>query len=1464
MTKPRLLIWPALALALVCSLPARADVLPWELDLVAPAAAPKAGEVFTGELRLLGRDDATVGPIALDGAGWQLLAVDQSVLALAAGRPAAVAFTARCLDPAKPLVVTCEWNGRVVRRSFDLSPRVWRWAAGTAAVRRDVAPDDGRQPPGAPQAKPAPRPLAADPATGGDAGGNKSVSVRVRGRFMYVRPDGVNVGVDGMTVRIYDHDGVGDDHLLDTITDPDGRFDETFTFSDSWETYPDVYVKFEAANAVCEVKHPLTATIYRWETGTYDDVTSLNLGTLYSGDEDLEPALHLLTDTVRTWRFCHDEGYSPRYVQVEWPDGDEGAWYTGSSERIHISSEREWSDATLSHEFGHHFEECYDPTPSPGYCNGVCDDSATDCGHCIWCREDGEIAWSEGFANYFGYVVPDEYLARYGTACLDRKDVGDLETCSETGLYDPPATTEGYIAAALVDIHDTETGDNYPQYPGRADRLAMGPEEILDCVNDVNPTTPEGFLTAFIGRYPTLREQIWDTAANCGFDLDGENPDAPSVMYCASHAAGVASPDPTVEMTWITPDDDASGAHAYSYLFRAGAPGLPDTGADVVDANACTSAVLSPGTYWFCIRARDRAGNWSTGYGSWGPIVIREAEPSNLTEYARAGWDFPLVPSSVNTSTAGSTHVSLLLPDGTTGTYYNLSGQNDGESATSTGIAGRLYVDNVLKATLPLGTIAAHDDFYRNNAGPVAVAGGRHTLHYRFDALDAVAETDEGDNTTGHQFVWSPTVLTPGAVLSVPSQEHMLAGWENVHDGSALYYNCRGLRFANSGWWNAAVVWAHDNGDNYDVRLHNPSTSAQNGFGAALASSSRGFGCLDAVLVNRNTVSTTQFDVGVIFYGVYNDLGFDAQHVATLTAAFDTPVTRALGPDRWLELHEFNVSSANAGPVSAVVSTLPPTANVHVQWRGETFTTGRLSDCDAETVTGAEGTAILQFEVPDSGFNSLCLYRDPRDGDADVAVTFTIRRTPPDLAPLAAAGWHSPLVPRPAADGTPTSVALPDTLHGNMNLTYHNLALANLSPADADSVRAYIWLDGQSHAGLLYPLFVGGGTSRFNYTFPYVVRGGRHTLSLNIDPYGRIAELDETNNVHGEQYVWSPLAVAQGATVTRVAPPAMDGGWAYITSGEPRYYDCDGLRLAAPTGWWAALAVMPGDTSNVDVRLHQPQPGAKNGFRTNLAYSSWGAGASDFVLVNFNLTARQPYDAGVLGVSGAQPYTAEHVRESYLGTHPAGAYGPYSLPAGGIVRLHEMLLAPGWYRLELANVAGNVDWGLTLHPRDQAWLRKSVTVRGGAAWLGGAGAGEQAVVEITEEGYYCLAVWKKGAADLPLAGQYRLTIVPFVSPVPDPSVLPARTALVGVWPNPFNPQTTIAFDLAADGPARLVVHDLSGKPVRVLVDAPQAAGRHEVVWDGRDDAGRRAASGTYVARLVAGGVTQTRKLVIVK
>ena len=98
----------------------------------------------------------------------------------------------------------------------------------------------------------------------------------------------------------------------------------------------------------------------------------------------------------------------------------------------------------------------------------------------------------------------------------------------------------------------------------------------------------------------------------------------------------------------------------------------------------------------------------------------------------------------------------------------------------------------------------------------------------------------------------------------------------------------------------------------------------------------------------------------------------------------------------------------------------------------------------------------------------------------------------------------------------------------------------------------------------------------------------------------------------------------------------------------------------------------------------------------------------------------------------------------------------------------------------------------------------------------------------------------------------------------DDGGLPTRFALHQPFPNPFNPQTSVKFDLPAAGRVRLAIFDVTGRRVATLVDRRLDPGPHETVWSGCDDTGRRVSSGAYFMRLVAGDKIEQRKVMLVK
>jgi subtilisin-like proprotein convertase family protein len=93
---------------------------------------------------------------------------------------------------------------------------------------------------------------------------------------------------------------------------------------------------------------------------------------------------------------------------------------------------------------------------------------------------------------------------------------------------------------------------------------------------------------------------------------------------------------------------------------------------------------------------------------------------------------------------------------------------------------------------------------------------------------------------------------------------------------------------------------------------------------------------------------------------------------------------------------------------------------------------------------------------------------------------------------------------------------------------------------------------------------------------------------------------------------------------------------------------------------------------------------------------------------------------------------------------------------------------------------------------------------------------------------------------------------------------PQVLSLAANYPNPFNPQTSIRYELPRAGRVDLAVFDLSGRRITTLVAGQQPAGRHRVTWLGQGSDSRPVASGVYVYRLRAGGQTLTRKMTLLK
>ena len=101
------------------------------------------------------------------------------------------------------------------------------------------------------------------------------------------------------------------------------------------------------------------------------------------------------------------------------------------------------------------------------------------------------------------------------------------------------------------------------------------------------------------------------------------------------------------------------------------------------------------------------------------------------------------------------------------------------------------------------------------------------------------------------------------------------------------------------------------------------------------------------------------------------------------------------------------------------------------------------------------------------------------------------------------------------------------------------------------------------------------------------------------------------------------------------------------------------------------------------------------------------------------------------------------------------------------------------------------------------------------------------------------------------------------------SLIPEETALLANYPNPFNPETWIPYQLAESAEVALIIYDMNGRLVRRLAVGHRAAGMYQsrsraMYWDGRNQLGESVASGLYFYTLTAGEFTATRRMLILK
>ena len=103
-----------------------------------------------------------------------------------------------------------------------------------------------------------------------------------------------------------------------------------------------------------------------------------------------------------------------------------------------------------------------------------------------------------------------------------------------------------------------------------------------------------------------------------------------------------------------------------------------------------------------------------------------------------------------------------------------------------------------------------------------------------------------------------------------------------------------------------------------------------------------------------------------------------------------------------------------------------------------------------------------------------------------------------------------------------------------------------------------------------------------------------------------------------------------------------------------------------------------------------------------------------------------------------------------------------------------------------------------------------------------------------------------------------------ITTIDDESVLPLVTQLKGNYPNPFNPETTISFDLAKDSKVVIDIFNIKGQKVTTLAKDDFKAGQHNLIWNGTDQNGRNVSSGVYFYKMSTENYNSINKMILMK
>ena len=458
----------------------------------------------------------------------------------------------------------------------------------------------------------------------------------------------------------------------------------------------------------------------------------------------------------------------------------------------------------------------------------------------------------------------------------------------------------------------------------------------------------------------------------------------------------------------------------------------------------------------------------------------------------------------------------------------------------------------------------------------------------------------------------------------------------------------------------------------------------------------------------------------------------------------------------------------------------------------------------------------------------------------------------PRISMFGPAGWDDSVVPRLTTGAAPESTLHVPAFMTREQAVYFNYGESHNAAAegywtdqltlDGVPVQTVMRYNGAWASGQFYSLDIG----------PFYLMGGRHVVTGTCDIYNEVGEDMEWrgDNSRTVSYVWTPESLAAGEVgSTGHAPPPAPGNVAFA------------LPRTDPFGW--VVTMQPSGGDDYDLALYDDFTDSRHGL-SNLRASSVSRSDSLELIAGAGDVLPATLYAAVSRYSVGPAWGAAIEWQSAEGRTGGGEafWSAESLAWLESAHVYQVQLEAGvTYPMSVWRTVGTVPLAFAVFPPTAGGLFSLHEAAGHSIPVTGQ---DYAMLPFTPTvtGPHLVVVYRSNSPWE--VARYRLAVGSHAVAVNDPEPRADALRILGVQPNPVRARGRLGFVVPAAGPARLTLHDVSGRRVATLLDGVVEVGRHDVELTARDDAGRALAPGLYWARLESQGRVATTTIAVVR